>query len=96
MSQRGGEEGGKVGKAGKVGREVGKRMTKKPGKRVQEEVDAVCGDRKPSIEDMMNLKFTTRVINESMRLYPQPPVLIRRALEDVELVRISHPPHAAE
>jgi beta-ring hydroxylase len=65
-------------------------------KRVQEEVDAVCGDRKPSIEDMMNLKFTTRVINESMRLYPQPPVLIRRALEDVELVRISHPPHAAE
>jgi hypothetical protein len=29
-------------------------------------------------------------------LYPQPPVLIRRALEDVELVRISHPPHAAE
>ena len=54
-------------------------------RRVQEEVDEVCGDRKPSIEDMMNLKFTTRVINESMRLYPQPPVLIRRALEDVEL-----------
>ena len=25
---------------------------------------------------MMNLKYTTRVINESMRLYPQPPVLI--------------------
>ena len=42
-------------------------------------------DRKPTIEDMMNLKFTTRVINESMRLYPQPPVLIRRALEEVTL-----------
>jgi hypothetical protein len=33
----------------------------------------------------MALKFTTRVINESMRLYPQPPVLIRRALEPVVL-----------
>ena len=54
-------------------------------RRVQEEVDEVCGDRKPTIEDMMNLKFTTRVINESMRLYPQPPVLIRRALEEVTL-----------
>jgi beta-ring hydroxylase len=28
------------------------------------------------------LRYTTRVINESMRLYPQPPVLIRRALGD--------------
>lgn len=27
-------------------------------------------------------RYTTRVINESMRLYPQPPVLIRRALQD--------------
>ena len=53
--------------------------------RVAAEVDEVCGDRKPTIEDMMNLKYTTRVINESMRLYPQPPVLIRRALEPVTL-----------
>lgn len=51
-------------------------------RRVQEEVDREIGDRKPTIEDIKNLKFTTRVINESMRLYPQPPVLIRRALED--------------
>jgi beta-ring hydroxylase len=29
----------------------------------------------------MQLRYTTRVINEGMRLYPQPPVLIRRALE---------------
>jgi len=45
----------------------------------------VCGDRNPTVDDIMNLKFTTRVINESMRLYPQPPVLIRRALEPVTL-----------
>jgi beta-ring hydroxylase len=31
---------------------------------------------------LSQLRYTTRVINESMRLYPQPPVLIRRALED--------------
>jgi len=41
------------------------------------QVDRVIGDRKVTVEDMMELKFTTRVINESMRLYPQPPVLIR-------------------
>lgn len=47
-------------------------------KGIQDEVDAVCGDDKPSIEQLRGLKFTTRVVNESMRLYPQPPVLIRR------------------
>lgn len=42
------------------------------------QVDTVLGDDKPNIEQLRNLKFTTRVVNESMRLYPQPPVLIRR------------------
>lgn len=42
----------------------------------------MVGDRKPTVADMGALRFTTRVINESMRLYPQPPVLIRRALQD--------------
>ncbi|KAG4937256.1 hypothetical protein JHK82_051471 [Glycine max] len=45
-------------------------------------VDSVLGDQYPTIEDMKKLKYTTRVINESLRLYPQPPVLIRRSLED--------------
>jgi beta-ring hydroxylase len=49
---------------------------------LQAEVDAVLGDRSPTVEDMKALRYTTRVINESMRLYPQPPVLIRRALAD--------------
>ncbi len=42
----------------------------------------VLGDRGVTAEDMRRLPYTTRVINEAMRLYPQPPVLIRRALED--------------
>jgi len=53
--------------------------------RVKEEVDRVLGDRKPTIQDLKQLQFTTRVINESMRLYPQPPVLIRRALKEDSL-----------
>ncbi|KAJ6845438.1 protein LUTEIN DEFICIENT 5, chloroplastic [Iris pallida] len=50
--------------------------------KLQEEVDTVLGDRFPTIEDMKKLKYTTRVINESLRLYPQPPVLIRRSLQE--------------
>ncbi|KAI8556097.1 hypothetical protein RHMOL_Rhmol05G0225500 [Rhododendron molle] len=50
--------------------------------KLQNEVDSVLGDRFPTIEDTKKLKYTTRVINESLRLYPQPPVLIRRSLED--------------
>uniref|UniRef100_A0A7N1A9E0 Cytochrome P450 n=1 Tax=Kalanchoe fedtschenkoi TaxID=63787 RepID=A0A7N1A9E0_KALFE len=50
--------------------------------KLQDEVDSILGDRFPTIEDMKRLKYTTRVINESLRLYPQPPVLIRRSMED--------------
>ncbi|GLC45871.1 hypothetical protein PLESTB_001447900 [Pleodorina starrii] len=49
---------------------------------IRREVDEVLGDRCPTVEDFRSLRFTTRVINEAMRLYPQPPVLIRRALQD--------------
>ncbi|MCD9560503.1 hypothetical protein HAX54_019198 [Datura stramonium] len=37
------------------------------------------GDRIPTIEDLRKLRYL-RVINESLRLYPQPPVLIRRSI----------------
>ena len=46
------------------------------------QIDTVVGDKMPELEDIKQLRFTTRVINEAMRLYPQPPVLIRRAIED--------------
>lgn len=47
--------------------------------KAQEEVDRVLQGRPPTYDDIKNLKFLTRCINESMRLYPHPPVLIRRA-----------------
>ncbi|XP_020517371.1 carotene epsilon-monooxygenase, chloroplastic isoform X2 [Amborella trichopoda] len=50
--------------------------------KAQEEVDRVLQGRLPRYEDAKELKYVTRCINESMRLYPHPPVLIRRAQED--------------
>ena len=53
-------------------------------KRVQDEVDGVLLSngvkRNPDYEDVKTkLPFLVRCINESMRLYPHPPVLLRRA-----------------
>ena len=52
----------------------------------QAEVDAVLGDRDmPSMADYAGLKYVMRCVNESMRLYPHPPVLLRRALVEDKL-----------
>ena len=45
------------------------------------QIDEVVSDRRPGVEDIKALRLTTRVICEALRLYPQPPVLIRRAIE---------------
>lgn len=42
--------------------------------KAQEEVDRVLQGRKPNFADIKELKYLTRCINESMRLYPHPPV----------------------
>ncbi|KAJ7976874.1 Cytochrome P450 [Quillaja saponaria] len=47
--------------------------------KAREEVDRVLQGRRPSYEDIRDLKFLTSCIFESLRLYPHPPVLIRRA-----------------
>ncbi|KAE8098397.1 hypothetical protein FH972_016465 [Carpinus fangiana] len=47
--------------------------------KAQEEIDRVLQGRPPTYEDIKDLKFLTRCIIESLRLYPHPPVLIRRA-----------------
>lgn len=53
--------------------------------KAQEEVDRVLQGRRPSYEDIKGLKFLTRCIMESLRLYPHPPVLIRRSQVPDEL-----------
>lgn len=37
---------------------------------------------RPTLAQYRELKYTLRCINESMRLFPHPPVLLRRALRD--------------
>jgi cytochrome P450 len=44
------------------------------------EVDAVLGDRAPGFADAPALPYLRACLAESLRLYPQPPILIRRAL----------------
>lgn len=43
-------------------------------RKAQEEVDNVLDGRSPKYEHIKQLKYITRCINESMRLYPHPPV----------------------
>nr|ABQ59243.1 CYP97C3 [Chlamydomonas reinhardtii]BCR82585.1 cytochrome P450 [synthetic construct] len=54
--------------------------------KAQAEVDAVLGSRlPPTMADYGQLRYVMRCVNESMRLYPHPPVLLRRALVEDEL-----------
>ena len=40
----------------------------------------MMGERsQPTVADFMALRYVMRCVNESMRLYPHPPVLLRRA-----------------
>ena len=53
--------------------------------KVRREIDEVLGDREPTFEDVQRLQLVRLVIAESLRMYPEPPLLIRRALEDHSL-----------
>ena len=54
-------------------------------RRMRQEVDEVLGGRTPTHEDVPNLAYTTRVLLESMRLYPPIFVLMRCPTEDDEV-----------
>ena len=49
------------------------------------ELDAVLGDRAPTMEDLPSLLYTRRVLAEAMRLYPPAWIIGRRALEQVTI-----------
>ena len=51
-------------------------------KKVQSEIDEVLGDREPTFDDIPKLNLVRMVVAESLRMYPEPPLLIRRALAD--------------
>jgi len=54
-------------------------------RKVQEEVDRVLGGRNPTMDDIKKLEYTRLVLAEGLRLYPQPPILLRRALKETKL-----------
>ncbi|CAL5218758.1 g475 [Coccomyxa viridis] len=47
-----------------------------------EEIDSVLGDKTPDLEDLKKLPYVRAALAESLRMYPQPPILIRRSLAD--------------
>jgi len=50
--------------------------------KAREEIDEVVGDRTPTLDDIKQLKYLRLVVAETLRLYPEPPLLIRRNRED--------------
>lgn len=63
--------------------------------RLHEEAVAVYGDRRPTLEDLHGLRYTSMVLQEAMRLYPPVWILPRRAVSDDE-VGGYHVPAGAE
>jgi cytochrome P450 family 97 subfamily B polypeptide 3 len=53
--------------------------------RHETEVDEVLGDRIPNLADIKAMQLVRMSIAETLRMYPEPPLLIRRALEDHSL-----------
>jgi cytochrome P450 len=53
--------------------------------RVEEEVDEVLGERRPALEDVRALSYTTMVVKEAMRLYPAAYAIPRLTEEADEL-----------
>ncbi|KAK3036605.1 hypothetical protein RJ639_031670 [Escallonia herrerae] len=49
-------------------------------KKAQAEVDSVLGQGRTTFESLKDLKYLKLIVVETLRLYPQPPLLIRRAL----------------
>lgn len=55
-------------------------------RRLEEEVEAVLGDRRASLADVPKLAFTRRVLDESLRLFPPAWIISRRAVADDEMM----------
>ncbi|MET0593107.1 MAG: cytochrome P450 [Polyangiaceae bacterium] len=53
--------------------------------RLEEEASRVLGNREPGFEDVPQLEYTERVLQESMRLYPPAWCFERQAVEDDEI-----------
>ncbi|EAS35749.1 cytochrome P450 alkane hydroxylase [Coccidioides immitis RS] len=55
--------------------------------RLRNEIETVCGNRKPTYSELKEMKYLNAVLNETMRLYPVVPFNVRHALVDTTLPR---------
>jgi cytochrome P450 len=55
--------------------------------KVHAEIDAVIGDRTPTYEDIKEMQYLRLVVAETLRMYPEPPLLIRRCRTENDLPR---------
>ena len=53
--------------------------------KVRAEIDEVLGDRDPTYDDVKNMKYLRLIVAETLRLYPEPPLLIRRCRTENKL-----------
>jgi cytochrome P450 len=53
--------------------------------KLHEELDRVLGGRTPTLDDLPNLRYTSLIITESLRLYPPAWGMARVAIEDTEI-----------
>jgi len=56
-----------------------------PEAKLHAELDRVLGGRLPTVEDLPNLPYTRKVMNESMRLFPPAWILNRQVVEEYEV-----------
>ncbi|MBH0236547.1 cytochrome P450 [Methylobrevis albus] len=61
---------------------------------VHDEIARVCGDRRPSVDDVPALDYCRAVIEETLRLYPPVPILARQAKEADRIADIDVKPAA--
>ncbi|EXB53586.1 Cytochrome P450 [Morus notabilis] len=54
-------------------------------RKAQKEIDSVLGQGKPTFELIKKLEYIRLIVVEALRLYPQPPLLIRRSLKSDKL-----------
>lgn len=62
--------------------------------RLHAEVDQVLGERRATVEDLRQLRYTDMIIKESMRLFPPVPTIGRWGMQDTEYNGYTIPSHS--